>query len=66
MRLASLRGIAFTQMHLQELVYIAHGWCLTLTGEPLTGDRPEALKHGPEYRRLADALAEYGTAPICD
>lgn len=55
---------AFDQMHLQELVYIAHGWCLAITGQPLTGDRPEALKHGPEYRRLADALARWGVQPI--
>jgi uncharacterized phage-associated protein len=57
-------GYAFTQMHLQELVYIAHGWCLALTGQPLTGDRPEALEHGPEYRRLADALIKWGTRPV--
>lgn len=57
-------GDAFTQMHLQELVYIAHGWCLALTGQPLTGDRPEALEHGPEYRRLAEALIKCGTEPV--
>lgn len=62
--LAAADSRAFTQMHLQELVYIAHGWCLALTGEPLTGDRPEALDHGPEYRRLAKALSHWGTAPV--
>ena len=51
-------------MQLQELVYIAHGWCLAMTGEPLTGDRPEALEHGPEYRRLADALAKSDVEPV--
>ena len=63
-RLASAEGKAFDQMKLQELVYIAHGWCLAITGEPLTGDRPEALEHGPEYRRLADALAKCGLDPV--
>jgi uncharacterized phage-associated protein len=63
-RLALADGKAFDQMHLQELVYIAHGWCLAITGEPLTGDRPEALGHGPEYRRLADALARWGVQPV--
>ena len=62
--LAAADGRAFTQMHLQELVYIAHGWCLALTGQPLTGDRPEAREHGPEYRRLADALARHGISPV--
>lgn len=41
-RLAATEGRCFDQMQLQDLVYIAHGWCLALTGEPLTGDRPEA------------------------
>ena len=62
--LASKEGKAFNQMQLQELVYIAHGWCLAISGQPLTGDRPEALDHGPEYRRLADALAHSGVDPL--
>jgi uncharacterized phage-associated protein len=63
-RLASADARAFDQMKLQELTYIAHGWCLAITGEPLTGDRPEAFEHGPEYRRLADALARWGVEPV--
>ena len=63
-KLASKDGRAFNQMKLQELVYIAHGWCLAISGQPLTGDRPEALEHGPEYRRLADALARWGVDPV--
>lgn len=62
--MAANDGKSFTQMHLQELVYIAHGWCLALTGEPLTGDRPEALEHGPEYSRLANAHRKSGVQPI--
>ena len=63
-RLASADGRAFDQMKLQELVYVAHGWCLAITGDPLTGDRPKVVEHGPEYRRLADALAARGTEPV--
>ena len=63
-RMASSDGKVFDQMQLQELVYIAHGWCLAMTGEPLTGDRPEAMDYGPEYRRLAEALASWGNAPV--
>lgn len=62
--MAAAQGNAFDQMQLQDLVYIAHGWCLAITGEPLTGDRPEALEHGPEYRRLARALARWGVEPV--
>ena len=40
--LASQDGRALDQLQLEKLVYIAHGWCLAATGQPLTGDRPEA------------------------
>lgn len=52
------------QSVLQCLVYIAHGHCLALTGQPLTGDRPEAWSQGPIYRRLANALARWGNDPV--
>lgn len=57
-------GRSFDQIQLQKLVYIAHGWCLAISGQPLTGDRPEAWDIGPMYRRLADALAPWGREPI--
>jgi uncharacterized phage-associated protein len=63
-RLAAEDRRAFDQLQLQALVYIAHGWRLALTGEPLTGDRPEAWDTGPTYRRLAGTLADYGQEPI--
>ena len=63
-RLAAAEGRCFDQSQLQKLVYIAHGWCLALHDQPLTGDRPEAWEFGPVYRRLAEALARYGRDPI--
>lgn len=63
-RLALDDGRLLDQLQLQELVYIAHGWCLAETGQPLTGDRPEALPHGPEYRRLARLLAAVGAEAV--
>jgi uncharacterized phage-associated protein len=62
--LAADEGRALDQIQLQKLVYIAHGWCLALYGQPLTGDRPEAWEFGPVYRRLADALASCGLEPV--
>lgn len=53
---AAEAGVRLDQLRLQKLVYIAHGWCLASTGEPLTGDRPEAGKFGPVYSRLAELL----------
>ena len=63
-RLAAKEGRALDQIQLQKLVYIAHGWRLAISGQPLTGDRPEAWEFGPVYRRLADALAPFGVDPV--
>lgn len=63
-RLAAADGHSFDQMKLQILVYIAHGWCLAIHDEPLTGDRPEAWSFGPVYRRLADALVGSGVESV--
>ena len=62
--LATAEARAFDQLQLQGLVYVAHGWRLALSGQPLTGDRPEAWDFGPMYRRLANALAGYGREEV--
>jgi uncharacterized phage-associated protein len=65
-RLATRDDRTLDQLQLQGLVYIAHGWCLAMYGEPLTGDRPEAREYGPMYTRLAAALEAYGQGPVPD
>jgi uncharacterized phage-associated protein len=62
--LANDQGRSLDQMQLQELVYIAHGWCLAMTGEPLTRDAPQAMAYGHEYRKLAEALAAFGAGAV--
>ena len=57
-------GAALTQMQLQKLVYIAHGWKLGLVGEPLTTDQPEAWAYGPVYPDLYDHTKFFGRGPI--
>ena len=52
------------QAKLQKLVYIAHGLNLAITGQPLTGDRPEAWPFGPIYHRLANALRSAGNEAL--
>lgn len=54
-------GRALTNMHLQKLVYIAHGWKLAIYNEPLTDDDPEAWDYGPVYPELYEALRGYGS-----
>lgn len=61
---AKAEGRALTQMQLQKLVYIAHGWNLAITGEPLTYDAPEAWEYGPVYKELRRALKDYGRQPV--
>lgn len=55
-----------TPMHLQKLVYIAHGWSLAINGHPLTRDRIEAWPWGPVYPDLYDALKRYGPNSVND
>lgn len=63
-RLGKAEGVFFTQMQLQKLVYIAHGWNLAINEEPLTHDAPQAWDYGPVYRELWQALRPYGRAPV--
>lgn len=53
-----------TQMQLQKLVYIAHGWNLGLNGEPLVSEAPEAWTYGPVFSDLYDHTKFFGKAPI--
>ena len=45
-------GTIITQMKLQKLVYIAHGWMLGLSGKPLVNQEPEAWERGPVFPQL--------------
>ena len=53
-----------TQMHLQKLVYIAHGWNWAINGEPLIGDEIQAWSFGPVVRDLYEHTKFFGSAPI--
>ena len=53
-----------TQMQLQKLVYIAHGWNLAINLRPLTTDDPQAWDYGPVYPDLWEAVRGYGGQPV--
>ncbi len=53
-----------TQMHLQKLTYIAHGWNWAINGEPLIRDDIEAWNFGPVMRDLYEHTKLFGSAPI--
>lgn len=63
-RRAAADGTHLTQMQLQKLVYIAHGWKLAITGHPLTHDAPEAWEYGPVYKELRRSLRSYGRSGV--
>lgn len=55
---------ALTQMQVQKLVYLAHGWHLGAFDAPLIDEPIEAWKFGPVIRPLYSALSRYGSSPI--
>lgn len=59
-RRAKRDGMALTNMQLQKLPYIAHGWASVLLNEQLIAQPAEAWTYGPVYRDLYFALRRYG------
>ena len=57
-------GIIMTPMKLLKLVYIAHGWTLSLTEEPLLSEQIEAWKYGPVIPQLYNQYREFGANDI--
>ncbi len=62
--LAQRDRIALTNMQLQKLVYIAHGWCLALLGHGLIYDPVEAWQWGPVIPSLYHNLSKYGAGVV--
>ncbi|MFL6521263.1 MAG: Panacea domain-containing protein [Chthoniobacterales bacterium] len=58
--LAEAEGTKVTPLQLIKLVYIAHGWYLGLTKEPLINEPPEAWRYGPVIPSLYHALKIHG------
>jgi uncharacterized phage-associated protein len=65
-RIAAIENRVLNPLQLQDLVYVANGWCLAFYDEPLTRDCPEAWELGQMYRKLAEALAPHGWQPVID
>lgn len=62
LELAGEQGL--TQLQLQKLVYISHGWTLAICSEPLTASEPEAWDRGPVYPQLRDKISHIGSRPF--
>ncbi len=56
---------AISQLKLQKLVYLAHGWHLALYDSPLVSDEnAEAWKHGPVFPSLYYEFRRFGRGAI--
>jgi uncharacterized phage-associated protein len=55
-QLAASEGKTISLMKLVKLVYIAHGWSLGLTGQPLIKENVQAWKYGPVIQSVYDAF----------
>lgn len=53
-------GQLLTPMKLVKLVYIAHGWYLGLTGDPLISEGAQAWKYGPVIPTVYEQFKSYG------
>jgi uncharacterized phage-associated protein len=57
-------GRVVTNMQLQKLVYIAHGYSLALMEEPLINNDVHAFQYGPVYPKLYKKLSLYGSGDV--
>lgn len=53
-------------LKLQKLVYFAHGWHLTVTGEPLIDEYVEAWPYGPVIPTIYHTFKHFGNSPITE
>jgi uncharacterized phage-associated protein len=57
-------GTTLTNMELQKLVYIAHGYSLALLHRPLIKQHVEAWRYGPVIPDLYRELRQYGAGVV--
>ena len=64
LRQAKERSTTLTNMELQKLVYIAHGYSLAILNRPLIKQNAEAWRYGPVIPDLYHALRQYGAGVV--
>ncbi len=61
---AKQTGRKLNHAHVQKLVFFLHAWSLTLDGQSLVSERPEAWQYGPLFSSLYHRLKAYGRKTI--
>ncbi len=64
LELAEAEGESLTNMKLQKLVYLVHGYGFALLGHGVFPDKVEAWQYGPVIPKLYDKLREFGRGPV--
>jgi uncharacterized phage-associated protein len=59
-------SVPIDPLKLQKLVYFAHGWHLTVTGEPLIDEYVEAWPYGPVIPTIYHTFKHFGNSPITE
>lgn len=57
---------ALTNMQVQKLVFIAHGFALALMDQALVSQDVHAFEFGPVFPRLYKSLRKYGSGNVTD
>lgn len=66
LRIAWASGRELTNMQLQKLVYIAHGYSLALLEKPLIKQSVQAWRYGPVIPVLYTSLRQYGAGTVTE
>lgn len=64
LQLADEQGKSLSNLQLQKLLYIAHGYLLAWKNKPLFMDEVSAWKYGPVIHSVYNQFKEYGAAKI--
>jgi uncharacterized phage-associated protein len=66
LELAKQDSEELTQMKMQKLIYISHGFNLAVTGEELIDEKIEAWRYGPVIESIYSEYRGFNSNPITD